>query len=196
MIRDNAAMSKERDPLPLTALVLAGGAGRRMGGRDKGWLMYREQPLIRHALATVQARAQEVLISANRSLDAYQSLGHRIIRDAREGFCGPLQGMLAGLDAMHTEWLACVPVDCPALPTDLLDRLWQSRGDRQLVIAGDDSGTTPVVALLHGSLRDSLADYLDSGARSVRGWMQNIPHNLLRLTPEELHNINRPEDLE
>jgi len=189
-------MPKEPEPLPLTALILAGGAGRRMGGRDKGWLVHGGRPLIHYALATVQERAQEVLISANRSLEAYQSLGHRVVRDAVEGFTGPLQGILAGLETMATDWLACIPVDCPALPADLLDRLWQARAERMLVIAADETGITPVVALLHRSLRDSLVAYLNRGERSVRGWMQDIPHGLLRLRRDELHNLNRPEDLE
>ena len=196
MIRDNARMPKESVPLPLSALILAGGAGRRMGGLDKGWQRHRRQPLIAHALDTVQDRAQEVFISANRSLDAYGRLGYPVLVDAEPGFAGPLQGIRAGFAAMQTDWLACIPVDCPDLPRDLLDRLWRSRGTEPLVVAGDAHGITPVVALMHRSLSDSLATYLETGDASVRGWMRKIPQRLLPLDAAALRNINRPEDLE
>ena len=36
---------------PYDALILAGGRGSRLEGRDKGWVMHQGLPLIEHALA-------------------------------------------------------------------------------------------------------------------------------------------------
>ncbi|MFI9326493.1 NTP transferase domain-containing protein [Kitasatospora sp. NPDC052868] len=40
---------------PVTALVLAAGGGRRLGGRPKALLPYRGRPLVEHAVAVVRA---------------------------------------------------------------------------------------------------------------------------------------------
>ena len=58
------------------ALILAGGKGSRLEGRDKGWVMHQGLPLIEHALACLAAQTivpTRVLISANRNIDAYNT---------------------------------------------------------------------------------------------------------------------------
>ena len=45
-------------PEQLAGLVLAGGRGSRLGGADKGWLLYRDKPLVVHALEQLQGCGQ------------------------------------------------------------------------------------------------------------------------------------------
>ena len=52
----------------LTAGVLAGGKGSRLGGLDKGLALFRGQPLIRQVLAAVQPQSAEQIVSANRNI--------------------------------------------------------------------------------------------------------------------------------
>jgi molybdenum cofactor guanylyltransferase len=58
-----------------TGLILAGGRGRRMGGSDKGWQLYRGLALVQQALQRLQPQVSQVLISANRNLARYGALG-------------------------------------------------------------------------------------------------------------------------
>lgn len=129
----------------ITGLVLAGGAGRRHGGADKGLLLLHGKALVAHAARRLAPQVAEVVISANRHLPTYRRFGHRVVTDAdapadgadtgRAGaspstgpdtgrpFDGPLAGILAGLRASTRPWLAVVPCDAPRLPIDLVSRL-------------------------------------------------------------------------
>jgi molybdopterin-guanine dinucleotide biosynthesis protein A len=66
----------------ITGLVLAGGAGRRHGGADKGLLLLQGEPLVAHAARRLAPQVAEVLISANRHLPSYRRWGHRVVSDA------------------------------------------------------------------------------------------------------------------
>lgn len=82
-----------------TALLLAGGQARRMGGVDKGLQTLHGQPLAAHVLASLAAQSQppaRCLISANRHLDAYAALGWPVLADAEPDYPGPLAGIAAG----------------------------------------------------------------------------------------------------
>ncbi|MEO6146833.1 MAG: NTP transferase domain-containing protein, partial [Sulfuriferula sp.] len=65
---------------PVSAIILAGGAGRRMGGQDKGWVKLYGLPLVAHVLAHIQPQVDEILISANRNLDDYRALGYVVVK--------------------------------------------------------------------------------------------------------------------
>ena len=52
----------------LTAIILAGGHGSRMGGLDKGLVPLNNNPLISYAIKAVIQHVSEIMISANRSI--------------------------------------------------------------------------------------------------------------------------------
>ncbi|MGC7405224.1 molybdenum cofactor guanylyltransferase MobA [Pandoraea pneumonica] len=107
----------------ITGLILAGGRGQRMGGRDKGLQLYDGRPLAAHVLARLAPQVGTVLISANRNHATYAALGADVISDETQDFAGPLAGMLSGLRAAKTEYVLVVPCDSPLLPDDLAVRL-------------------------------------------------------------------------
>jgi molybdenum cofactor guanylyltransferase len=129
---------------PVTALILCGGRGSRMGGVDKPLERFHGRPLVQQVLDRIGPQVQgRVLISANRHLDDYARLGCPVLPDSLSDFQGPLAGLLAGLayvndhlpwpaapqtdlslSAGRDHWLLCVSGDSPWLPLDLVDRLW------------------------------------------------------------------------
>ncbi|NCA24981.1 MAG: molybdenum cofactor guanylyltransferase MobA, partial [Betaproteobacteria bacterium] len=52
-----------------------------MGGADKGLLVHHGQPLVNHAIARLKPQVETIIVSANRNLDVYAALGHRVVRD-------------------------------------------------------------------------------------------------------------------
>jgi molybdopterin-guanine dinucleotide biosynthesis protein A len=161
----------------ITGLVLAGGRGQRMGGADKGLQLLRGQPLIDHVLARLAPQAGELMISANRHASDYATRGHRVLADASDAFDGPLAGILAGLRAARTPWLAVAPCDAPLLPDDLVERLARAVTPEH---AGavvrrrrgtDEPRIEPVCCLLATALADDLQAYLDAGGRKVGAWV-------------------------
>lgn len=101
--------------------MLAGGEGLRLGGADKGLLLWRGQPLVQHVLAALRPQSVEQLISANRNIETYAGFGVKVVRD--HAGHGPLAGLAALLAAAQEQWLLCVPCDAPLLPPDLGQRL-------------------------------------------------------------------------
>ena len=183
----------------ITGLILAGGRGQRLGGVDKGLQPWRGQPLVDHALARLAPQVGAMLISANRNLDAYASRGARVLADASDDFPGPLAGILAGLRAAATPWLAVVPCDSPRLPLDLVERLARGIGDAQGAVVQRDERLEPVCCLLSTSLADDLQRYLEDGGRKVEGWVARhatpVPFDRAD-DVAAFANINTPDDLE
>lgn len=128
--------------------------------------------MIAHALQRFCPQVDEVLISANRSLDAYAQFGHRIVCDVIAGYAGPLAGLDAGLLGARHELLACVPCDTPFLPLDLVARLYQGLAAAQAEVAIAKTGAQahPVFCLARRSAHPALRAYLAAGGRKADGW--------------------------
>ena len=188
----------------IAGLILAGGRGQRLGGVDKGLQPWRGLPLVDHALARLAPQVREVMISANRNAAQYAARTARVLADESGDFPGPLAGILAGLRAAATPWLASVPCDSPQLPPDLVERLARGLGDAPGAVVQRDRGVDgvrlePVCCLLSTALADDLARYLAEGGRKVEGWVSRhaVPVRFDR--PDDaaaFANVNTLADLE
>ena len=182
----------------ITGLILAGGRGQRLGGVDKGLQPWHGKPLIDHALERLAPQVGTVLISANRNAADYAGRGLRVLADASDDFPGPLAGILAGLRAATTPWLAVVPCDSPRLPLDLVERLAKGLDESMgAVVRRDDGRLEPVCCLLSTALADDLANYLADGGRRVAGWIAAHATPVRFDRPEDASafaNLNTPED--
>jgi len=176
----------------ITALILAGGRGTRMGGRDKGLVDYRGQPLVRHLAATLAPQAAALLLSANRSHDDYHALGHVPLADRRAGYAGPLAGIETALSVCTTPYLLICPCDTPHVPADYGPRLWAALhdGDAELACATDGERDHYLHLLLPLAAAADLGDYLDGGGRAVRHWLAGKRVARARFDREELANLN------
>ena len=158
----------------ITGLVLAGGQGRRVGGQDKGRMMWGGSPLAEHALARLRPQVGALLLSANRNLAHYAQGGVPVLPDVYAGFQGPLAGLHAGLSDCATPWLVTVACDVPNFPPDLVTRLWQGRGAAQAAYAVCGDRPQPTFALYARTLLPALETFLASGERRMRAWLQTL----------------------
>lgn len=168
-------------PNDITGLVLAGGRGSRMGGADKGLQHFHGVPLALHALNRLRPQVGTLLLSANRNLEAYRSMGTPVLDDGARPFEGPLAGLLAGLQHCTTPWLAAVPCDAPAFPLDLVPRLAEAAhraGTPAAVATAPDEVcrplAQPVFCLLHTRVLPRLQNFLDQGGRAAGQWLQAL----------------------
>lgn len=173
-------MLQEISKHPLySALILAGGQGSRMGGRDKGWVRWQGKPLIEHVLSRIRAQTlvpSEILISANRSLQAYALTGVRVVSDERPGFVGPLAGVEAGLLYAKAPWVLVVPCDMPNIPLELAHRLFHGalnypQGQCPWTATADGQ-SQPLCMCLPKVALASLQAYLDAGGAKVKTWLE------------------------
>lgn len=179
----------------ITAVILAGGRGTRLGGIDKGWLQINGRSLIEITLERIRLQAAHVIISANRNLEKYRALGVTIVQDEGESL-GPLAGILAGLRAATTEYVLCVPCDTPDIPDDLCARLFGALGEADAAVVQTSSGIEPLHALMRRNIAGELGAWLESGGRAAHAWWQS--HNVNYVTWEGAEkltrNINTPAD--
>lgn len=185
------------DTVSITGVILAGGRGSRMGGEDKGLVLYQGKPLYQHVLSRLRPQVSRVCISANRNLSVYQQTGLSVITDTLPDFPGPLAGMLAALEKIETEWAVFVSCDTPLLPEDLVSRLWQAKRDAPVVWAKSDGRDHPTLALMHVSLIEPLKSFLIKGERKVMILLQQAGGHSVDFNdcPDAFNNINRYEDL-
>ncbi|WP_369991780.1 molybdenum cofactor guanylyltransferase MobA [Pseudomonas xanthosomatis] len=108
---------------PCSILILAGGRGMRMGGRDKGLVPWRGEPLVAHVLRAVRGLSDDVVISCNRNLEAYGAYADQLVSDAEADYPGPLAGVIAGLKVARHDWVVMLACDAPLVDQALVEGL-------------------------------------------------------------------------
>ena len=110
----------------LSGLLLAGGQGSRLGGRDKGLMQWRGEVVSARLASLLRPRVGQLLISCNRNQASYAQWADQLVGDPLPDYPGPMAGMLAGLRACRGSHLLVLPCDLPALDGALLDALLET----------------------------------------------------------------------
>jgi len=189
------------DAARIYGLILAGGAGSRMGGADKSALVVGGVSFLaraRHALGP----AVRIAVAGGARVGPDAADGLPLLPDAAAN-AGPLAGLAAGLawaEAGAADWLIVAPVDAPFLAASAYERLLDAaRAEPELeaVVAEADSH----VQWLTGAWRPWLAAEarraLDRPDRSVAAFLKTRRWRALPLAtrPNMFLNVNAPADL-
>ena len=202
------------DPHNITAVILAGGRGSRMGGVDKGLQSFKGLPLALHTLQRLQlgGGVGELMINANRNLAAYESFGVPVWPDALADYAGPLAGFLTGLERCETPYLLTVPCDTPQLPMDLAQRLAAAlvaQNAELAMVSAPETGrdghlhlrAQPVFCLLRVALLESLVRFTQAGGRKIDAWTAQhttalVPFDAPGDDPQAFFNANTLAELQ
>ena len=182
----------------VTGLILAGGLGRRMGGRDKGLQSFRGRPMVAWAIERLAPQVDALLINANQNLEAYAAFGHPVVTDRITGFAGPLAGLHTGLLACETPLLVTAPCDSPFLPENLVARLCAAleAAGADLAVARTGEQPHPVFSLVRREVLDGLTAYLEAGGRKVGTWYAALQVTEVPFPDEHAFaNINTLDEL-
>jgi molybdopterin-guanine dinucleotide biosynthesis protein A len=180
----------------IAALILAGGAGSRLGGADKAFVQLHGQSLIAHLLARLAPQVEKIAISANGDATRFDAYPLLVLPDGPLAGFGPLAGVATGLEwaaQQNADSLVTVPVDTPFIPLDLVARL----------------APAPAVALYEGRQHHLVARWPVSALPRLRQFLQTgAPYKVrdfLSLcgarqivfegATDPFLNINTPEDL-
>ena len=171
------------DPQDISAVLLAGGRGSRMGGVDKGLQSFRGKPLALHSLERLRGTGSvgPVMLNANRNLSDNKAFGAPVWPDGPADYAGPLAGFLVGLAHCQTQYLLTLPCDTPLFPLDLVPRLCAAMlaQDAQIAMAAaperNEGGETrlrkqPVFCLLRADLLPGLVEFTQAGGRKIDAW--------------------------
>lgn len=182
----------------ITAVILAGGRGRRMGGADKGLVDFNGHPLVAQVIEAISPQVRTLLISANRNLVRYQQFGYPVVADSLNDYQGPLAGILAALELVQTPYIVTLPCDGPALPGDLVKRLSVAleRAKGEIAVAHDGERLQSAYALIPVKLKLDLQAYLTSGDRKLGLWLTS--HQMIQVDFSDVSasfaNINTEAD--
>ncbi|MBN3453959.1 molybdenum cofactor guanylyltransferase [Mycolicibacterium mageritense] len=185
-------------PIPLAAVVLAGGASRRMG-RDKATLPFEGSTLLERVVAAVRVRCDPVFVIAAPG----QPLPHvdaQILRDDVRGV-GPLVATGRGLRAAGAagrELAFVCAVDMPYLSADLIDELAGPavRLGADIVLPWDGRDHY-LAGVYRSALTEQIASLVAAGERSMRALAETVDTQRIVLPADQrsLTNVNTAADL-
>jgi len=186
------------DRSDVTAVILAGGQGRRMGGLDKGLIEFQGRSLAAILVERLEQQGVDIVINANRNLARYQQFGHTVISDQLDDYQGPLAGFASAMTVVNSPFILTLPCDGPLLAEDYLARFIAAYANEPapILVADDGERLQPVHALLRVDLLPSLVRFLDSGDRKIDRWYAE--HEYARVDFSDctgmFRNINTPSD--
>ena len=180
----------------IVGVILAGGQGRRMGGREKFALTLGGERLVDIAARRLEPQVKTIVVASSREVGG----GLASCADIFEGSMGPLAGLHAAFAwAVETSpdfrAVVSIPVDCPFFPEDLVAQL-DAAGPP--AFAGDPERPHPIFGLWPRGIVGRLTARLESGvdlaievfAAEVGARRVDFPDS------KAFFNINREADLE
>lgn len=185
-------------PKQTSWVILAGGQARRMGGQDKGFVAFKNKPLIEHAIDILTPQTDQIAINANRSIEQYTSYGVTF-SDQFTDYPGPLAGMHSGLINMNSDWVGFIPCDSPNLPDNLVALLCAAvKEDTDIVVAHDGEYMQPVVTLMHKRIIPKIDAFLARGDRKIILLYKECNTVFADFSnyPNAFINLNSPQELE
>ena len=191
----------------IPCVILAGGKGRRMGGKEKALVPLLDRPLLSYVLESISGQVAPIALNINTSLDKFNKFGYQIIEDPIKGHLGPLAGILASLNWAHTlnhEWVLTLPCDTPFLPKNLVEEMIKVKSNDlslDLVIARSKGYNHPVIALWKSELKSKLRIALEEGVRKIDLFTANLKIGYVdfdsrkNIQFDPFTNLNSPLDL-
>lgn len=184
---------------PCSILILAGGRGQRMGGRDKGLVDWQGEPLIAHVHRAVRPLSDDLVISCNRNQAAYRPYADRLVGDAEADFPGPLAGVIAGLRVARHGWVVVLACDAPLVDRELIEGLLR------LAVAGNSAAMVrqggfwqPMFSVLPKRVLPVLEQAWAAGERSLQKALLREAVQGLECAESDrrLSNFNSPDRLQ
>ena len=179
----------------LAAVVLAGGAGRRLGGVDKALLDLGGSTPLQRTLAAL-THCHPVVIAGPR-----RATRHHItwVQEDPPGG-GPVAGIAAALsriDDAATEWVAVLACDLPFMTSGTIDGLHAAAQDRDGATLVDADGRRQPLAAVYrlDTLRRALDALGDPHGTSMRALLAGLDLVELPDPGAESFDVDDPADL-
>lgn len=179
---------------PCSVLLLSGGRGQRLDGRDKGLVAWRGRPLIAWLHERVRPLTDDLIISCNRNAERYAQWADRLVHDDSPGYPGPLAGIRAGLAVARHEQVLILPCDAPLVDDALIAELLGAACERPVMVRQGEFWE-PLFCVLPRTVLPVLEAGWQAGERSP----QRILHTLKPVAVScpngdpRLANLNTPD---
>lgn len=186
-------------PEEVTAIILCGGRGQRLGGIDKPLARVGERALIEFVIDRLRPQVSRIILSLGigQNASAYHNFGCDLLVDA-EPDQGPLGGLVSCIAEDPGEWLLSCPGDAPWTAPNLVEALSKDARARGVAVAHDGKRRQNLSLLIGRERAESLSRFYADGGRAVYRWLEadSIPSTDLSEMASSFVNINTPADLE
>ena len=179
-------------------IVLAGGRSSRMG-TPKAWLDWHGSTLLRRTCGLVARGAGGPVVVVRAPGQELPELpeGVRVVEDAREGK-GPLQGLLAGLEAAYGDVAFVASTDMPFLHPRFVAAVCAAADGADAAVPDVGGFRQPLAAAYRTALAPLVAELVEQDLmkpaflfeRCATRYLDDLPH------PESVRNLNARADYE
>jgi len=192
-----------------SAIILAGGRGKRMGYREKSMIAINGKPLISCIIKSLENVVDEIIISVR---DKAQG---RLLETILPGYTyaydefenkGPLSGILAGLTLCRNEFCFIAACDMPFINEDVVKMLFRlSEAHEAAIPRWEDGFLEPLHAVYRcGPMIRETRKAIENGESIILApiFKMNVNYidieNIRKIDPDlrTWININTPEDME
>ena len=193
-----------------SAIILAGGRGKRLGYKEKALIPISGKPIIEYIIEVLEGVVDEIIVSVRddrqKQLLKEYTTDRIIVVDEYVG-AGPLAGILEGLGAAGGEYVFIVACDMPFINIGVLEFLFKcAQGHDGALPVGDDGIYEPLHAVYRtGPMLAGTEKAIEQGERFILAPifdledMVFIEMNEIRELDPELKtflNVNTLEDIE
>jgi molybdopterin-guanine dinucleotide biosynthesis protein A len=184
----------------VSALILAGGKARRLGGMAKHAIVIDGKTIFERQVAVLKPLVADIMVSAPAPIDeAYCTLPDTI-EDA-----GPLGGIASGLCACMTPWMLVVAGDMPYLSPAVIELLC-ARAEGDAVAFEIDGRPQPLLCALKQETFETVNAAFQAGERKASRvltdlglavtWIHEPELRLIDPALRSFANVNTPADLQ
>jgi len=180
--------------MELEAVLLTGGASRRMG-QDKASLAIDGESLADRMVRILNAANIPVTVLGRRLVD-----GASFLEDA-EDYAGPLSALSRFIPCSH--FVLVLSCDMPLFDPSIVSLLRETIGDSDAAVPLTGGYPQPLAALYRASAFTLIGQTIDSGSQSMMAWLRSlrvteIDETTIRQThdPRCLIGVNTPEELD
>jgi len=166
-------------------------------GTPKAWLDWHGSTLLRRTCGVVARGVGGPVVVVRAPGQELPELppGVQVVEDAREGK-GPLQGLLAGLEAVDAELAFVASTDMPFLHPRFVAAVCAAADGADVAVPHVGGFRQPLAAAYRTALAPVVGDLVEDGRlkpaflfeRCETRWLEEVPH------PESVRNLNTRDD--
>ena len=181
----------------LSLLIIAGGKSSRMK-QDKRLIEIGGVSLLENILIKAsKENFSEIFLCVEKNLDFIQKLADKyqakILIDEIQN-CGPISGLIGGLQNIKNEFAAAISADMPFFEFKSLIPLINQLNTEKVIMFERQ----PLAAIYHKSLAEIFKNALANDQRKLQIIIDQVPHKIITNYPLPIanyFNVNAPADL-
>lgn len=200
-------IDKMSEALPISGLILAGGEGRRMSGRDKGLITLAQKPLVEYAIDCLTPLVDDLSISCNRNQELYADYQLACLADSETSssnqYAGPMAGLATGLKHAQHDWLMVMPCDTPLMTKEVMGQLLNeiselsiSKSNEVQAVIFSHQGLQPLHGIYHKSMLPIFEKNLAENKNALQRLLRSMATIKILDVKDSESNFNNANDAE